>query len=243
MFEDLQLMELPFGFPKDKNNNDFIIKRFYKTNCKHPLIYDIYNYVSPFINFNNKKILDFGGSFGNLLLSSNGKIKEKNYTCLDVDKDGLELGKTLFPNAKWIYYNGNNPMYNPKGNADLPTSLELYDIIFSFSVFTHMDYLDLTKTIDNLKKFLKPNGKIYITICTQQDTNSLQWYQNRRIQDFGEQKDYVLNTSYIYIVDNKQTDFVPTECKRFQVFYDENFIKKLGKLHNSGFQKILEINV
>ena len=65
------------------------------------------------IDFNNKKVLDFGGNFGTLdmgfgnLLEHNNILPE-NYTCVDIDKQAMDKGRQKYPNAEWIYYNRYN---------------------------------------------------------------------------------------------------------------------------------------
>ena len=50
------------------------------------------------IDFNNKKVLDFGGNFGTLdmgfgnLLEHNNILSE-NYTCVDIDKQAMDKGR------------------------------------------------------------------------------------------------------------------------------------------------------
>ena len=99
-------------------------------------------------DYKNKKILDYGGNRGNLLYFSQGKIKEENYTCIDVEKDAIRQGKIEFSNANFIHYNRFSPMYN-EGNIDEPFPIleEKFDICFAYSVFTHTDFFTFKTTI------------------------------------------------------------------------------------------------
>ena len=231
------------------NNTDkkFDVVVDYNTRSRHPFIYDLYSNLQNIIEFQDKKILDFGGSWGNLIRSSNGNIKEENYTCLDVDQTALTEGSVVFPNANWLHYNRKNVTYNPNGNDNTKVCDALgdqkFDLIFSYSVFTHMPYEDLENLILELKNHLTSNGKMFISVCLQEDTNLLEWYKQRRIDEFGQQEDYTLNSSYIYIADNKQVTELDKEYERFLVFYNKTFIEKFGIIHSDAniFQSLLEV--
>ena len=196
---------------------------------QHVEKYGLYECLQNYINFIDKTILDFGGSFGNLIISSNGKIQEKNYTCLDVDKIALAEGQENFPNAKWIWYNRHNVMYNPAGNDEWP-ELGTYDLIFSYSVFTHSSYEDLVKTVSYLKTLLNKNGEIYISYASQFNKPLIDWLTNKRVRDYKNFDDIVPNNKYIYIKDNKVTDTIPNQCDHFFTLYDDNFLRSLGDI-------------
>ena len=187
----------------------------------------LYQCLQNYINFENKTILDFGGSFGNLIISSNGKIQEKNYTCLDVDKFAVEEGRTNFPDAKWLWYNRYNVMYNPTGNIQWP-ELDTYDLIFSYSVFTHSSYEDLLDSISYLKTRLNKNGEMYISYASQENEPLINWLTNKRKQDYGSFDSIIPNNKYIYIKDNKVVDNIPDCCTHFFTLYNDDFLKELG---------------
>jgi 2-polyprenyl-3-methyl-5-hydroxy-6-metoxy-1,4-benzoquinol methylase len=106
----------------------------------------------------NKTILDFGGNRGNLIYFSQGKILQSNYTCIDVDIDSIAHGEQEFPNATWIHWNKLHPWYNPTGfDESFPIADVQFDIIWSHSVFTH---LDIKETLYCLEQLLKLKGLI-----------------------------------------------------------------------------------
>jgi len=87
------------------------------------------------VNYKNESILDFGGNRGNLLTSSNGKIQQKKYTCLDISQSGLDA---LPAGTKSIHWNRYHPNYNPTGNLEEKfPKIKYHDIVFANSVFTH----------------------------------------------------------------------------------------------------------
>lgn len=112
-------------------------------------------------NYNNKTILDFGGNRGNLIDSSDGKIKQEHYTCLDVSKESLDFLHKDFPLVNSIHWNKYHPYYNPTGNIEEPfPKLQFYDIIFANSVFTH---ISLEETLYCLEQISKYTNRITFT--------------------------------------------------------------------------------
>jgi len=209
---------------------------------RHTEEYDLYSCYSTIINFKNKKILDFGGSFGNLIRSSKGKIEPNNYTSIDVDIHALHKGKIDYPDANWIHYSAPNPMYNPNGTETLP-QLGKYDVIFSYSVFSHTSYEYFYETANLLKNYIANNGKIYLSFCSQHDPFLVEWFTDKRIRDYGWCDEIKKNDSYVYLVDNQIKETVPFKCNHLVTFYNDNFLKNMGTIHNLGsFQRIVEIS-
>ena len=205
---------------------------------KHTMKYDLYTPLSNVVNLDNVDILDFGGSFGNLIRSSNGNILPKNYTCVDVDGDALSVGRKDYPTATWIHLDLYNPMYNPTGNntIDFPKK---YDVIFSFSVFAHTTFEYFLETIETLKKYLTPTGKIYITMVTSSNDIFIKWIIDKRVLDYGKCDEFIDTDSYFYLVDNKIKYTVPLECNHLITVYNENFLSKIGNLLDTTFKQTL----
>lgn len=178
-------------------------------------------------DYKNKKILDYGGNRGNLLYFSQGKIKEENYTCIDVEKDAIRQGKIEFSNANFIHYNRFNPMYN-EGNIDEPFPIleERFDICFAYSVFTHTDFFTFQQTINYLKNLSK---KIIISFVSNDNVSFKTWIINKRRADFGSCIDLDIDADYFYLVNNDkmfiEEKVYNKEEKFFFAFYKDSFIK------------------
>lgn len=113
---------------------------------------DVFRIFDQFVNnYEDKKILDFGGNRGNLISYSQGKIKEENYTCLDISKEALNVLLESYPNAGTVYWNRHHPTYNSHGNRNerFP-QLEQFDIAFANSVFTHHELNEMLYCIEQL---------------------------------------------------------------------------------------------
>ena len=205
---------------------------------------DLYTPLSKILNLQNLSILDWGGSKGNLIRSSNGKILPTNYTSVDVDLEAITLGKKDYPEADWIYLDLYSPMYNPAGNEDIQLPKK-YDIIFSFSIFSHTSFEYFIETIDTLKTYLTPNGKIYVSMVSQENVLTLKHFKNKRVKKYGSCDDFINNDSYFYLVDNKVEKEVPLKCEFLLTVYSENFLAKYGKIHKTDLlpQLILELTI
>ena len=211
----------------------------------HNRDHDLYTPLSQSFNWENLKILDFGGSKGNLLRSSKGKILPTNYTSVDVDTEAIALGKKDYPEADWIHLDLYSPVYNPSGTASIELPKK-YDIVFAYSVFTHTSFEYFIETMDTLKTYLTPNGKIYISMISQENKKLLSHFKNKRISQYGRCDDFNNddNDSYFYLVDNKVEEEVPFVCEYLLVPYNENFLSKYGKIHKLRMGNvILELNI
>lgn len=201
---------------------------------------DLYNLYNKHIDFSNKKILDFGGSFGNLIRSADGIIESKNYTAIDVDNEAISLGKKNYPDATWIYSNEYNPVYNPEGIEKLKLT-ENYDLIWAYSIFTHTSYEDFKEHIKLFKQHLNTDGQIAITFTNQNNKPVNEYFYNRRIKQYGECDNLIFNNKITYLVDNKISLTVPKKCKHLVTFYDENILKEFGTIKNSTVSQDLLI--
>lgn len=208
---------------------------------KHTSEYDLYTPLSEVVDLTDTTVLDFGGSFGNLIRSSNGKIDPKNYTCVDVDNDAVSLGKKDYPDATWIHLDLYNPMYNPQGSGSIQLPKK-YDVIFSYSVFTHTTVEYFLETTNTLKNYLTPTGKIYATMLTTANKDMIKWFVDKRIVEYGECDEFIETDTYFYLIDNKIKQATTWSCNHLLSVYNENFLSKIGKLHYTQLpQTLLEI--
>lgn len=120
-------------------------------------------------DWRGKRVLDFGGNDGNLLLDPACTIAEEDYTCIDVLKGAVEKGREQFPRAQWIHYDRYNCSFNPEGIEDLqipPTGS--FDVILAYSVFTHTTREDMHDLVAQLRSRLAPGGALAFTFIDPQ---------------------------------------------------------------------------
>lgn len=186
--------------------------------------------------FNNPgTLLDIGGGSGNLLHYNNPNIT--GYSCIEVSKKAVTMGKIMYPDAKFFHYNKLNYLYNPDGapDADFP-EMEQHDFVFINSVFTSTDFTDLlyllSKSLKIAKKrivfsvFSNTNLQLldafYNKFC-EREINKPQRYPNKTV-DIRRWSN--LDNHIFYLVDNDREIFdittvqLPTRCSSFMTFYN-----------------------
>jgi SAM-dependent methyltransferase len=114
-------------------------------------------------NWEDAKVLDFGGNRGITLTA--GRIRERNYWCLDVSRDAIDLGRRDYPEAHWIFYNRYNFYFNPGGIAGLRIPLQgrSFDYILAYSVFTHTSKAEMIELVGYLRELLVEGGQLAFT--------------------------------------------------------------------------------
>src|SRR5262249_53297366 len=120
-----------------------------------------------------KTVLDFGGNQGSLLVDSNGRIRPRDYYCLDVIEDAIEEGRGQFPDGHWVHYDRYNCSFNPEGARDLPIP-EMgvaFDFIVAFSVFTHTTRDEMHDLVAQLRARLAPGGTLAFTFIDPHQSN------------------------------------------------------------------------
>ena len=194
--------------------------------------YDLFKEL--FDDIQNKKILDFGGSSGNLLFFSQGEIEQNNYTCIDIVKDAIDQGKLEFSKSSFIHFNRFNWMYNHKGSTKLefPKIDKNQDYIWAYSVFSHTDLDEFVKTVQWLTSF--NYKKIAISFLTFNEL--LTWAYNKRTEEYGsciDIKKYLnTNNNILYFFDNDKVvldkKVLPVSFhKHLLAFYNEDYLKEI----------------
>lgn len=216
-----------------------------KYTLHHEEYNNLYGNFNQIVNLKDKKLLDFGGSFGNLIISSNGEINPKNYVCVDVDSNSLAKGQQMFPDAKWILCDHYNPMYNPNGK-EIFSCDQKFDVIIAYSVFTHDTYYSFLSLMNKFKNMLLPNGKIFATILLS-DQPYINYLREKRSKLYGT-CDAIDQTKNInYLVNNKCVHEIPErfECDFLLTIYKKSFIQHFGKIHITGMyqEAVLDVDI
>jgi SAM-dependent methyltransferase len=108
-----------------------------------------------------KRVLDFGGNVGNILLDPNCEIEHDKYWSIDVSRDAVTEGKRRHPRANFVFYDRYNFEYNPMGTSGLPIpDLDVrFDFVVGWSIFTHVSKAETLEFADQLLDFLTDDGK------------------------------------------------------------------------------------
>lgn len=102
-------------------------------------------------------ILDFGGSSGRVFRHFLYKKKDLNLFLVDLDENSVDfvLNNLQYVNVKNVF----KSHYAPP----LPFEDDQFDVIYAFSVFTHLDSLEYD-WLNELKRIVKVGAYLYITV-------------------------------------------------------------------------------
>lgn len=196
-----------------------------------------------------KKVLDFGGNVGSLLLDPDCTILPENYYCLDVLREALEEGRNRFPQAHWIHYDRYNCSFNPEGkpHAAIPDMGIDFDMILAYSVFTHTTREDMNDLVARLRTRLVADGTLAFTFIDPHwkswpdmyHGNNLQWRLERVHQanpavnvsrllekSRGATWCALIDGSELFVEANGTCDVRKSNCMTYNVYYTAEFLQR-----------------
>lgn len=103
----------------------------------------------------NTTICDFGCGFGRIYRFFLKDVPQENIVGVDVDPSFLQICSDTLPMGKF-YANSPCPPLDFKDNC--------FDIVYSYSVFSHLEEQVSLSWIDELHRVLKPGGVLFVTI-------------------------------------------------------------------------------
>ena len=188
-------------------------------------------------DWRGKRVLDFGGNKGNLLLDQTCAIRHEDYYCLDVMGAAIGEGRKNFPEAHFVHYDDYNCSFNPDGVRDLPVpdlGVE-FDFIVAFSVFTHTTLAEMKDLVAQLQQRLARGGKLAFTFIDPHWNGNLRWRlekQNpveRVAALLAEMRDLqwcsLVNGTELYFGSSGVWDAAKNGCLTYNVFYSEEFLR------------------
>jgi len=211
-------------------------------------------------DWQEKRVLDFGGNKGNLLLDPACTIRHENYFCIDVIREAIEEGRKIFPEANLFHYDRYNCSFNPEGVVDLPVpawGVE-FDFILAYSVFTHTTLEEMTDLVGQLRASLAPGGVLAFTFIDPHWESNLRWRLEKynsadRIEALLAQSRNagwcsLVNGTELYVNSSGAWEDAPENCITYNVYYTENFLReqfpgaKIKKPVNGEMQHCCEIS-
>jgi SAM-dependent methyltransferase len=163
-------------------------------------------------DWRDMKVLDFGGTDGNLLWNPDCAIEHEDYYCLDVVRDAIDEGRRTFPRAHWFHYDRYNCSFNPTGVPSLPIpSLGTrFDAILAYSVFTHTTRDEMHELVAQLLQQLAPNGVLAFTFedprLHLESTITAEWCA-------------LVDGKTLFVDDNGQWTGEAARCMTYDVYY------------------------
>ncbi|HKG45243.1 MAG TPA: class I SAM-dependent methyltransferase [Pyrinomonadaceae bacterium] len=211
-------------------------------------------------DWREKRVLDFGGNKGNLLLDPACTIRHRNYYCLDVIREAIDEGRQTFPEANWFHYDRFNCSFNPEGSVDLPIpDLGVqFDFILAYSVFTHTAWDESKDLVDQLQARLAPGGALAFTFIDPYWESNLRWRLEKRnpagraaeLLDRSRQAKWcsLMNGTQLYVNSSGVWEQQSEDCITYNVYYTEEFLReqfphaKIKKPVNGEMQHCCEIS-
>ena len=183
-----------------------------------------------------KRVLDFGGNKGNLLLDPACAIRHQDYYCLDVISEAIEEGRKTFPDAHFIHYDRYNCSFNPDGVRELPIpdlGVE-FDFILAYSVFTHTTFEEMKELVAQLQQHLAPGGSLAFTFIDPNWKGNLRWRLEKRnaadrvetllAQTREAQWCSLVNGTELCVNSAGTWESQTEDCITYNVFYTEEFM-------------------
>jgi SAM-dependent methyltransferase len=120
-----------------------------------------------------ERVLDAGCGAGRLAFGLTGYLGPKGrYDGFDVDAGSIRWAQrnisNQFPNFHFQVADVQNKSYNPRGGIPaaaftFPYENETFDLVFLFSVFTHMLPADMERYMAEISRVLKKGKRAYLT--------------------------------------------------------------------------------
>ncbi|HUV94981.1 MAG TPA: class I SAM-dependent methyltransferase [Anaerolineae bacterium] len=127
----------------------------------------------------SSRLLDVGCGVGRLALGILRRIGAiKAYRGIDVDKEAIRWCQwhitSQHPAFQFFPVNVEHPRYNPRGKkADTRFSLPFndgeFDVIYVYSVLSHMLPKDIELYLAEFQRLLSPSGKVFLTAFVEED--------------------------------------------------------------------------
>jgi SAM-dependent methyltransferase len=127
----------------------------------------------------DSEVLDFGCGVKFTQALINHSLPIKSYVGIDVDREMVDFLQEHVDDPRFEYFHIDvrNEMYNPDGDAlsgdvALPIEGRSFDVICLFSVFTHLAPDDARRLLVLLRRYVKPEGRLFFTLYVDELTEA-----------------------------------------------------------------------
>lgn len=124
-------------------------------------------------------VLDIGSGQGRLAIGLIDSFPDlKGYYGLEVSQSSVSWCKhnlsAFHNNFKFIHYDIKNERYNPHGvpfrpPIQMPFREKSFDVVFLYSVFTHMRSADISEYLKDIRRVLRANGHGLFTVYVEEN--------------------------------------------------------------------------
>jgi len=139
-------------------------------------------------------VLDVGCGVRHVMTIINRGLQIKSYTGVELSKaivdflkENVEAHDRRF---RFFHWNVRNEMYNPKGGSllskDPLAASDRFDLIWLFSVFTHLDPSDSETMLRLLRRHVRENGRLFFSAFIDEELDGFE----DRVKELPLQKAY-----------------------------------------------------
>lgn len=122
----------------------------------------------------DSRVLDFGFGWGRISRVFMKDVRQANIHGIDVDPDFVALTQSLFDSDQFIKC----PPFPPTGYAN-----ESFDLVYSYSVFSHLSEKACQAWMAEFHRILKPNGLVAFTTRHESFFDFCAWAKTQKEED------------------------------------------------------------
>ena len=197
-------------------------------------------------NLADKRVLDVGCGWRMTKALLDQALPIGHYTGLDVFGEAIEFLTTCVDDPRFDLHvlDAHNEMYNPDGKAlgdidELPVETASYDIIWLFSVFTHLAPHDYAAMLRLLRGYVTPDGKLLFSLFINESTPNSRGFMdnmNRQWEQNATRLDTLNERATTYLAERKIPDIVdfdPRQPLKWAIYSREH---ALALIEGSGWR-------
>lgn len=128
-------------------------------------------------DLNGVSVLDMGCGWRMSKAILDNDLPVAHYAGIDVFAESIEFLSSNVSDERFSYYllDSHNEMYNPGGKpladfTELPVHEASFDLVWLFSVFTHLAPHDYAVMLKLLRPYVKPQGKLVFSVFLNEET-------------------------------------------------------------------------
>ena len=126
-------------------------------------------------------LFDWGCGAGRLAVGVREHLgRVRDYHGVDIQQELIQWADDNLagPGFRFTYLNVSNERYNPDGSRERSLSADpgSVDVLYAYSVFSHMNDEDTAGYLQLIREALTPNGKAFVTCFVEEDVTP--WEEN-----------------------------------------------------------------
>jgi len=175
----------------------------------------------------NVNILDVGCGVRFTQTIINGSKEIGSYTGIDVNKPLIDYLQQNVEDIRFSFHHWNvkNERYNYGGDvlqptSSLPVGAATFDVIWLFSVFTHMNPEDSKNMLLVLRKYIRPGGKLFFSALINNDLDTFE----DQFEDSPMERAYYNENYLIGLIKGAGWDVLSSSEKDLDNFLQHHFV-------------------